>query len=170
MYDHLVVQACSVLETEIERAKALLVEAEARKAAAESRHEGFAERDAKQREELLQLQESLKELWTSRAVPSTDIMAFLRKLQMVLCCCTFPPTLFQYSLFPLAHACARRPGSPRVPLRLAHMICPFWVRRSRRLSASAYASPFAHAFGPRFEETQGVVLPRLTLLAVLVID
>ena len=49
-------QACTVLEGEIERARAMLSDAEARKAAAESNLATYSEREAKQREELHRLQ------------------------------------------------------------------------------------------------------------------
>jgi hypothetical protein len=81
------VQACAVLETEISRARSMLADAEARRVASDTGADGRAEREGKQREELQRLQDSLRELWTTRAVPSVEIMAFLKRLQMVCCSC-----------------------------------------------------------------------------------
>lgn len=50
-------------------------------AAGRSRHAAL---EAKQKQQLRHLKDTLRELWTTRAVPAADILAFLKRLQAAI--------------------------------------------------------------------------------------
>lgn len=78
-------KACEVLESEIAKATESLKEAEARRAALQLSERSRADaEEVRRKEDIDQLQKKLLHVWSTKSVPSSEILDFLQRLQAAI--------------------------------------------------------------------------------------